>query len=225
MYVSLSLCVYACMRVCGCMCLCVCGVRDCVCACVSSCRFEVDFSSGLWPIIQAISWGLCQVRINRLLLTCARCRCRLQLAVQNTRTELAWKLKSEAEAGLPGSRRRCAVCLVCTINKHQAPRHHHQPPRCTLSIKCPYSYSPRNPSAFPTCKLPHIMQLRVVACVCVCACFTLRWALLTISHSASALAICHVHVHVHVYGSAAACWIIDPPNTDKHSHTGPKKQL
>ena len=100
----------AAMCVCAHVCVFMCVWRACMCP---SCRFEVNFSSDLWSIIQAISWGLCQVRISRLLLPCVRWRCRSQLTVQNARTELAWKLKSKAEAGLPESSGRWACAVFC----------------------------------------------------------------------------------------------------------------
>ena len=60
-HVCVSACV--CVYVVVCVCVCVACVRVCACVC-PSCRFEVNFSSGLCPITQAISWDLYQVRIK-----------------------------------------------------------------------------------------------------------------------------------------------------------------
>ena len=135
-------CVQPCMLCCGCMCLCVCGVRACVLVCVCVCpfcRFEVNFSSGLWPITQAISCGLCQVRISRLLLPCARSRGD-EVSVQVTVGSAKYKNRACLEAeiisrsGTP--RKQQAACGVFALHNEEARSNTPLPPlpHCLLLL-------------------------------------------------------------------------------------------
>ena len=131
---------HVCCVVVVCVCVCVACVRACVCVCVCPfCRFEVNFSSGLWPITQAISCGLCQVRISRLLLPCARSRgdeVSVQVTVGSAKYKNRACLEAEIRSRSGTPRKQQAACGVFALHNEEARSNTPLPPlpHCLLLL-------------------------------------------------------------------------------------------